>query len=171
MEKHAPSLKTFLPRAFPTDDLAKIPYSLGMSQTPTEVTGTPLTSETPSKFGRFSGEPHIALLVEEGEDYKVYLLKDFSYTDPFGNTVHVPTGTLSDGASIPPWAWVLFGAPLSGNFRRAAIIHDFECQNPTVDWGVIHRRFYYAMRCDNVGRFRATCMYLAVRYFGPPYGA
>lgn len=127
-----------------------------------------------ARFGWFAEPLKAEFLVEPGEDYRVRLLEPLTFVDVRGPAVEyvtVPAGTVVDGATIPAWAWALVGAPLSGDFRRAAVLHDYECVvRATASWQV-HRRFYRAMRADGVGRFRAAVMYLAARWFGPSFSA
>jgi hypothetical protein len=124
---------------------------------------------TPPSYGTYDREIAAVFLVENGEDYRIRLLEPLSYTGPDGETTTVPRGEIVDGASIPAFAWPFVGAPLSGDFRRASVIHDWGCRQQTEPSWVVHSRFYYAMRADDVGRFRAFLMYLCVRWFGPQF--
>lgn len=126
-----------------------------------------LTSPVP--YGSYDRELSATFLVENGEDYRIRLRRSLTYIDPAGIKITVPRNTVVDGASIPSFAWPFIGAPLSGDFRRASVIHDWDCQQKTEPSWVVHARFYYAMRADGVGRFRAALMYLAVRWFGPQF--
>jgi len=123
----------------------------------------------PQTFGWFTGRLAAEFLVESGEDYRIRLLEPLTFVDAMGPIITVPAGTVVDGASIPSWAWVFVGAPLSGDFRRASVIHDYECVTRVVPSPQVHCRFYRAMRADGVGRFRATVMYLAARWYGPSF--
>ena len=124
------------------------------------------------RYGFFSGPIVAEFLVEDGEDYRVKLLEPITFTDiqlPGEPEVTAPPGLVIDGASIPSFAWPMVGAPLTGDFRRAAAIHDYECRMQSIRSTLVHERFYRAMRADGVGWFRARLMFLAVRYFGPQF--
>ena len=61
------------------------------------------------------------------DDDEFYLIKDFVYkSDHFGD-ITCPETYLTDGASIPSWASFMVGSPWSGNYPRAAVIHDWLC--------------------------------------------
>ncbi len=89
----------------------------------------------------------------------------------------VPVGFLSDGASFPPIVrallWLLFwlaGGSLQGRYRRAAVLHDWECVQQTAvtrTSAIAHERFYRAMRSDGVGYRLAKAMQIAVERYGP----
>lgn len=94
-------------------------------------------------------------------------------------TIKVPSRFTSDGASIPQCMWWLCGSPLTGKYRRAAIIHDaiysqqfkVEFPNGIIETKRFNRKtadriFYKAMIFDGCNRFRAYVKYLAVRAFG-----
>lgn len=121
-----------------------------------------------TRYGAFSGPIVATFLIEDGEDYHIQLLEPLAFTDPQGVTITVPAGFVVDGATIPAVLWPLIGSPLSGDYRRASVIHDWETyhkkRNADYPQSYLHisRRFYYAMRCDGVGWFRANAMYLAV---------
>ncbi len=76
-------------------------------------------------------------------------------------------GTVSDGASIPRFAWTLIGHPFQGEFARSAFLHDVGCERRTEPARVVHRRFYDGLRAEGVGFFRARAMWLAVSAWHP----
>lgn len=120
---------------------------------------------TDPRYGRYSGPLVGEFLIEPGEDYRIAVLKELTFTDvqlPGRPEITVPEGFIADGATIPAWAWPFIGAPLTGDFRRASVIHDWECYLDALAPSEIHQRFYRAMRADGVGWFRAKVMYYAV---------
>lgn len=60
-------------------------------------------------------------------DYKLYRVPvDFEYhvgSKDSDIVVFVKKGTITDGASIPKWAWSIIGGPL-GKYAPAAVVHD-----------------------------------------------
>jgi hypothetical protein len=84
----------------------------------------------------------------------------------------VPAGFTTDGASIPPFCWLLVGHPYSPSSLRAAILHDWMCRHRAAH-GLrstkVHALFYAALRADGVAWARAQAMWLAVRCFGPTF--
>jgi len=82
----------------------------------------------------------------------------------------VPFGFEWDGASIPGFAQWLIGRPLDRDFRVPSLIHDsgYEDRSKRVFQDVI---FYYLLRQNNVAKWRAVLMYLAVRVGGHVYYA
>lgn len=45
--------------------------------------------------------------------------------------IRVPMGFISDGASIPRFAWSIVGHPMQGPSMRPAVVHDWLCVNAT----------------------------------------
>lgn len=124
------------------------------------------------RYGFYSGPIIAQFLVEDGEDYRIRLLQPLTFTDiqlAGAPEVTAPAGLVVDGASIPSAAWPLLGAPLTGDFRRASVIHDYECNQRAIPSHLVHERFYRAMRADGVGWFRARLMYLFTLRFGPKF--
>lgn len=122
-------------------------------------------------FGKFVSNP----IVEFIEDGKVKLANEVAYIDPKGRKWKAPIGYVSNGASIPQLFYTPVGGPLSGNYRDAALIHDYYCEKWKVlwpdkfhrDWREVHRTFYYAMRARGVSSAKAKLMYAAVFIAGP----
>lgn len=106
---------------------------------------------------------------ERGNGDRVELMQPLRFLERDGTLCTVPRGFEFDGASIPKLLWGLIGAPLEGNYVRAAALHDYECRARTALPSTVHDRFYRAMRAEGVGRVQAWLMYRAVRHFGPKW--
>ena len=118
--------------------------------------------------GTFSGEPHTAWLSDDGtEDRRMRLLDDFTFTDSGRSTVwRAPAGSLVDGASIPRALWTSVGSPYTGDYRRAAIVHDVACVGPAANAKkrrAADRMFFHACRAGGCSTWQATVLYLGVR--------
>jgi hypothetical protein len=121
-----------------------------------------------SKHGEFSGEPETRWLTEpDAPDRRMYLLKQFTFTDPKGNEWQVDSGyDKMDGASIPRALWTLVGSPYTGDYRRASIVHDKACDDAHGDKGkrrAADRMFYHACRVGGCSIRQATILYVGVR--------
>jgi len=117
-------------------------------------------------FGHFVGK----FVAEFGDDgRKVTLKEPYSFVDPAGKEWNVPDGYNTDGASVPSALWALY-PPFTGNYRSAAVIHDYYCDNMERSWQDTHKVFYYAMRAAHVDERTAKVMYSAVYLFGPRWG-
>lgn len=118
------------------------------------------------EFGSFNGE----LIFKWGRDGRTMTLTvPFGYIDPKGREWNVPAGAVTDGATIPQIFWVYAG-PYEGNYRDAAVVHDYYCQTKTRAWRDTHLVFYNAMRAAGVSETQAKVLYGAVYYFGPRWG-
>ncbi len=97
------------------------------------------------------------------------LLEPITYID--SSNIHwlAEEGRVIDGASIPRFFWRVCGAPLSGKYRRASVLHDVYCVKKTRPHKAVHRMFYEAMLEDGVSKAKAKVMYKAVRLFGPKW--
>lgn len=119
--------------------------------------------------GTFSGPIIATFLVEDGEDRHIQLEEDLFYRTRAGLLIRAPKGLTVDGASIPTLAWPFIGSPLTGDFRRASVIHDVECKRKARPSADVHRTFREAMEADGVGRVRRTLMWWCVKTFGPKW--
>jgi hypothetical protein len=114
--------------------------------------------------GRFGGELVLRVL-PDGRTME--LVQPFTYTDSHGVTWPVPARTQVDGASIPSVFWSIIGAPFTGKYREASIIHDYYCATRSRHWKAVHKVFLDGMLARGVDRIQAQLMYLAVYRFGP----
>ena len=104
---------------------------------------------------------------------KVRLVESFSYyvgkTDyltDHGIVITVPVGFVSDGASIPRFAWPIIGSPLTGKYRAAAIIHDYCYFMQMFSREISDKIFLEAMKVLKVSKWKRYIIYWAVRLFG-----
>lgn len=117
----------------------------------------------------YEGTPPQVELSADGT--QITLLRPMAFIDSKGRRWHVPTGTVSDGASIPRVFWTIIGGPLNGKYRNAAIIHDRYCDTKTRPWRETHMVFYEAMLAAGAGEQLSWLMYKAVENFGPQWAA
>jgi hypothetical protein len=115
-------------------------------------------------IGRFQGD---LILKAMPDGRTMELVKPFSYVDSHGVSWPVPAGTRVDGASIPAVFWSLIGAPFTGKFREASVVHDYYCQTQSRHWKAVHKVFLDGMVARRVDSVQAKLMYLAVYRFGP----
>lgn len=115
-------------------------------------------------YGKFSGRI-VAEFEDDGRNVKI--VRGARYTDPCRGTWDVPVGDLSDGATIPQWAWSFIGGPFEDKYRDAAFVHDHACDEKTRTWQLTHEAFFYAMRARGTAPWKAKVMYAAVYHFGP----
>lgn len=91
----------------------------------------------------------------------------FEYRDPPGYVlvIRVPVGFVSDGASIPRFAWSLIGSPWSGKYARAAVIHDYGYFKQTYSRKKVDDLFLKGMEILGVPIWNRRIMYWCVRVF------
>ena len=119
-------------------------------------------SASAEKLGQFKGELVLKVL-SGGRDME--LVQPFEYVDSHDVNWPVPAGTRVDGASIPRVFWSLIGAPLTGKYREASVIHDYYSVTKSRHWKAVHRVFLDGMLARGVNELKAQLMYLAVYRF------
>jgi len=78
----------------------------------------------------------------------------------------VPRGFVFDFASIPKIFWSLIGAPATGKYREAAVVHDYCYYSEAYSrWGC-DRLFLQQMEDLDVPWWKRIAIYWAVRLFG-----
>src|SRR5215472_9301462 len=83
-------------------------------------------------FGRF-----LSPLIYRGVDNQqriVEVVAPFSFKDVHGKIWTVPPGARVDGASIPRAFWSIIGAPFTGRYREASVVHDYYCDTKSERW-------------------------------------
>jgi len=117
----------------------------------------------------FVGEVVTKWLQHSGDDRYMELQENFTFVDDNNTEWLAPAGHRINGASIPEIVWSTVGSPFIGDYRRASVIHDVECDLRRNSSKRVHRMFYNAMICDGVPKLKAKYMYKAVRLFGPKW--
>ncbi len=104
-----------------------------------------------------------------GDGNLIALNQELSFFDKNKKKWWVFQGFKSDGASIPKTFWSIIGSPLTGKYRKSAIIHDKYCDLPTEKFQDVHKMFYEACLCEGLDVGKAKLMYWAVLHFGPEW--
>jgi hypothetical protein len=125
--------------------------------------------------GSFSGNPKTEWLTSSIKpDRDMKLLEDFWYEDPSGRKWTAISGSIVDGATIPPALWSVVGSPYSGDYRCASIVHDVACDDPGVPRKEADKMFYFACLAGGCSTSQAQVLYIGVRigaWVGPlPFG-
>jgi Protein of unknown function (DUF1353) len=118
------------------------------------------------KGGYFDGAV-IAQWLDNDVKSEMRLLKDFTYVDLKGHYWTAPEGTITDGASIPQYLYSIVGSPYEGDYREAAVIHDWLCATKTITWQKTHKLFREMLIISHVPFWKRQAMFFAVWYFGP----
>ena len=101
--------------------------------------------------------------------------RSLEFVDGEGRGWTAPTGTLTDGASIPQIFVSIVGDPRSREFANAAAMHDAWCGIGNEDgavyhkatWQEVHRMFYDSLIVGGTDDLRAKLMFAAVWLGGP----
>ena len=96
----------------------------------------------------------------------VFILLEDVYVEVMGYRITVKAGFDFDGASIPRALWSVFGNPLSGKFRIAALVHDVLYASQVLDKETCDKIFLTLMEMHGVGYAKRYSMYTAVRVGG-----
>lgn len=117
-----------------------------------------------SDFGIFSENPICEWLVDlPGEDRNMRLTRDFWYLDPDGRKWHAPENSVINGASIPRALWSSVGSPYTDDYRRASVVHDIACSDPTIVRKEADNMFYYACLAGGCSYRQSKLLYAGVR--------
>lgn len=113
--------------------------------------------------------PNDDLVVENVGNRKWKVIAPLTYlfsVDGIDQAITVPVGYVTDFASVPRLFWVMF--PPDGKYTKAAVIHDYLCDNPKK---FTHTRkqtdyiFLTAMLESGVSRLKSFILFSAVRFY------
>lgn len=113
--------------------------------------------------GSFSGNPKTEWLSDKGGDRDMRMLEAFWYIDPDGRRWDAPAGTVVNGASIPRTLWSTVGSPYTGDYRRAAVVHDAAVGQEGVLRADADAMFYFACLAGGCSTVQAKMLYAGVR--------
>ncbi len=113
--------------------------------------------------GQFSGNPRTEWLSDKGDDRDMRVIEPFWYLDPNGRRWDALPGTVTNGASIPRTLWSSVGSPYTGDYRRAALVHDAALGQEGVLRAEADTMFYFACLCGGCSALQAKLLYAGVR--------
>ena len=96
----------------------------------------------------------------------VFILLEDVTVEVLGYSIRVKKGFDFDGASIPQSLWSVYGNPLSGKFRIAALVHDALYASEYFPRELADAIFLDLMKQHEVGYIKRQTMYYAVRSAG-----
>ena len=96
----------------------------------------------------------------------VFILLEDVTVEALGYRIRVKKGFDFDGASIPQSLWGVYGNPLSGKFRIAALVHDALYASQKLPREVADAIFLDLMKQHEVGYMKRQTMYYAVQSAG-----
>lgn len=99
-------------------------------------------------------------------DENVFILLEDVVVESLGYKITVKAMFDFDGASIPRAFWSMYGNPLSGKFRIAALIHDALYASEYFPRELADDIFLDLMKQHEVGYIKRQTMYYAVRSAG-----
>ena len=99
-------------------------------------------------------------------DENAFILLEDVVVESLGYKITVKKGFDFDGASIPQALWSVYGNPLSGKFRIAALVHDALYASQKLPREVADAIFLDLMKQHEVGYMKRQTMYYAVRSAG-----
>jgi hypothetical protein len=128
--------------------------------------------------GKFIPDNPSVNLDHSGSDEFSPLVSDgILFREPDGTEWLAPTGTRTDGASVPRAFLPVTDGRFDKAFLRAAIVHDAYCQQEneavtpeqyrTRPWRDTHKMFYRACRAGGTSESLASAMFAAVWLRGP----
>ena len=96
----------------------------------------------------------------------VFILLEDVTVEALGYRIRVKKGFDFNGASIPQALWSVYGNPLSGKFRIAALVHDALYASQKLPREVADAIFLDLMKQHEVGYLKRQTMYYAVQSAG-----
>lgn len=129
------------------------------------LAGSPITVQAQAECSRLTGRLSLSPMVGSGGKYRVE--RDITFIDRLDRKWEVPTGFVTDGASIPRLLWPIVGNPFDSDYVVPAVIHDRYCETRERSWFDVHSVFYEILECQKINRYRAILLFSGVLAGGP----
>jgi len=97
------------------------------------------------------------------DNYEIY--KKFQYTNKYYDII-IKKGFITDGATIPRFAWSIVGCPLNGNYVGPSIIHDALYATNLLSRKESDQLFIDLLKEAGVGYIKRKLFYNVLRVFG-----
>jgi len=114
---------------------------------------------------RWIGNLHLELL-KPPQDIEAVITKPFGWIDYDGHAWECKCGDIVNGASIPRFAWTVFGSPYAGRHRFAAMLHDSAYIHHFGTRKQADTMFRDCLKFSDVGKAKRDIMFRVVRAFG-----
>ena len=124
------------------------------------LAGSPAGAQPPA--ARFDGRVVVEWLDELPAKPRLRLEEDFAFIDGDGRRWVAKKGLETAGERLPRVFRRVFGAPLDGRYRRAALVHEAYSQYRRTPWPETHRMLYAALLASGADEIEAKQRYLAV---------
>jgi hypothetical protein len=116
-----------------------------------------------------------ALILKKKKKREWEVMQEFTYEVGnlgSGEKITVPTGFVSDLATVPRIFWAVF--PPDSTYSQAAVLHDWICKHKgrverNYDYKQASYIFYESMLVLDVSKITANIMYYGVLIFGPKF--
>jgi hypothetical protein len=115
--------------------------------------------------GGYSGRLVVELIDEIEFVNKFRLLEDLSFLDARGKLWTARRGGIVDDESVTRDLLILGGLPYVGDYRKAAVLHEYFCRTKTEPWKQVHRTLFDASVAEGLTQTQAKVLY-AVVYAG-----
>ena len=99
-------------------------------------------------------------------DENVFILLEDVVVESLGYKITVKKEFDFDGASIPQALWSVYGNPLTGKYKIAALVHDALYASEKLSRELADAIFLDLMKQHEVGYIKRQTMYYAVRSAG-----
>ena len=119
------------------------------------------------QYGKITPATDLTIDVKHIGHGMIRTLETVVYVDRYGYHWEAPEGIISDGYSIPRFAWRVAGHPFSGRSIIQAVIHDHFCNTKVRSHKATHRVFEEMMYEFKEKKFRAFTYSKAVKLRGP----
>lgn len=87
----------------------------------------------------------------------------------YGKELHfIPSGTISDGCSVPSWAWFICEA-LSGKYLKIFLKHDEGYRQHLMTRAEIDKEMLDDLLAEGMCPIKSYIIYFCVRLFGQPH--
>ncbi len=123
-----------------------------------------VTSQMSSENGKYYGVDELQYISKSNQ---IKVVHGFGFQDSKGIKWDLPSGYISDMASIPKSTWSILGSPFEGMWAKAAVLHDYYSTTMSRGWKDTNIMFYDALLSSGVGKQKSKLLYAAVYNFGP----
>lgn len=87
----------------------------------------------------------------------------YKLVEPFYD---VPAGFVTDGASIPRFAWRIIDHPFQSDYIEVYVVHDYDYQTGRISRAEADKKMLDGLKAKGMNYFKRYAIYWSVRIFG-----